>query len=417
LAGIGSVEYLFLRPIIISIQRFQIVLFAQRGPEDWLSYIVTPIVAGVCVTLALMTCVSWGYALAITETTSLDRKRLFRWATFSTVALAIFCVTLKIVFMVSGDTGKNLVQKFGLDKGIPSTGTVFIIGGPSNHTVPVKPIQIQFTALIPQPKAPPIAFNATPENLALIEDWLNKHPISLYANCARWALAVGNLALWNVDTGYEWLNKCLLTIDSRNTAFAVLLVGPLKAERKSFLSDWADRSKWTLGPGYQIALAGQFLRYGDKENADKAQQIVRVSNDPEIKSLMQQYLPSDKAIVNGIIEGKWTNQLRPARIGLFRASAQPPEHRLDFTNTIKLLSTTNLSQFMNLIDSQSLKEDGSWKFDHLREGNYAVGFLFNSEALTSGQCAQTRSSSSPLNLSKQQSHFDLGPVEIVPCTK
>jgi hypothetical protein len=415
LAGFGLIEFILIYPIINSILRFQIALLTWLGPECWVSYVLTPLLVAACVFLAVATCASWAYALALTNISFQDRGRRFRFSYFSTTTLLIICGGLRTAFLMYGDNGRNLIQTFGLEDKQPPAGTVFIIGDPTNRSSQLRPIRIRLTAVVPQIKDPPIAIGASLENLNRVERWLSQHPLSLDTSCARWTLALGYLARWDVDIAYQWLHRTLTTMDTRKIEFSVLLVGPLKPERRILLDEWADKSKWVLSPGYGAALAGQFLRYGDRDKADQVQRAVLASNNPEAKTLLAQYLPSNKTVTTGIIRGMWgTGQTRPTRVGLFRASSWSGSP-LHFASTIKALSSTDIRHFMRLIDSQNLKDDGSWAFKYLREGTYAVGFVFDSEDLPAGRCIQIRNIPNQLNLSKQQSQLDLGRIRMTPC--
>lgn len=414
LVGFGWIAFIVIRPVINSILRFQIACFALWGPECWVSYVLTPLVVATCIFLTIVTCASWGYSLALAETSFEDRHRRFRFSYFSIATLVIICGGLRTAFLLYGDNGNNLLRTFGLEDKSP-VATVFITGDPSNRSSRLRPIEIQLTAVVPQMKAPPIALGAGLENLNRVEKWMSQHPMSLDTSCARWTLAVGYLSRWDTDIAYQWLHRCFTTIDSRNRDFTVLLVGPLKPERKILLDEWTDKSKWILSPGYEAALAGQFLRYGDREKADQLQRAALNSSDPDAKTLLKLYSQSDKTLTTGIIRGKWlAGPTRPTRVGLFRASGVNGEP-LNFTSTVKLLSQTDIQQFINLIDSQDLKDDGSWEFNYLREGDYNVGFLFAEKPLPADACLQIGDAYKRLSLSKQQPQLDLGQIRMISC--
>ena len=416
--SLGAIGYFLAKSLEWPLINFYSSLHSWYGEEYWLGFVLPPLLALLSFFLVVTTWACWGYVVGDTETSSESKRLRLHRSYLATGALLIFYGGLRIGFLCYGDNGKSFAETTGLDERTVPIRTVVIVDDSAKNSNRITPLQIKLTAEwlagIPRPGEPQ-TFYASLDNLKLIENWLANHPRSLYSGVAYSALATGYLAQWDVESAYQWLHRYPQSTFGRMMDVGVLDVGPLKPERKTALDEWTDKSKWILGPVSKAKLVGQFMRYGDLEKAEQLRREVLVSNDADARNKLAQFMPSSKTISNGVIRGIWNSStLRPMRIGLFRMSTTDGQH-IKGAPLISLLGQTRMSEFVNLIDSSNLKEDGRWEFKYLREGEYAVGFLFDSQNLPAGKCVQIIKNPIQLNLSKQQPLLDLGRIQIKPC--
>ncbi|KKK75381.1 hypothetical protein LCGC14_2874290, partial [marine sediment metagenome] len=210
------------------------------------------------------------------------------------------------------------------------------------------------------------SFMVTEGNISLLEEYLKAHPQgTVFQYEAKTAISQGRFILWQPEEGRRKLSQSV----KESIMFRVYLLrhtmyGRVTGENISYLRDFTDEEKWSLGRKSAVQVALALARMGLQDEAaswrDKAIALGAEAADVSI--------PEEQPITDGTIRGRVrVGEVTPssAKVGLF---GYGPCNDLPKAPLIDTYSAS-----LRMVDIQAPSASGEFEFTALGEGAYLLG--------------------------------------------